>query len=109
MDSKGELKETGIKNRTCHYVDDIMRVRDIDFSDILLDEKSYENILIYDISCKTFMCAKSLRIWFEKIDGFVNPNLGVGVNFTFPVSFPLINKNGKICKPGILQRLVTFH
>ena len=35
--------------------DDIMRIRDIDFGDILLDEKSYktyENILIYDISYK---------------------------------------------------------
>ena len=46
-----------------------MRVVDIDFEDLLLDEKSYktyENILIYDISYKTFMSAKPLRIWFEK-------------------------------------------
>ena len=42
-----------------------MRVTDIDF-DILLDKKSYktfENILIYDVSYKTFMGAKSLCIW----------------------------------------------
>ena len=44
-----------------------MRFIDIDFSDILLDEKSYENILIYDVSYKTFMGAKALRIWFEKV------------------------------------------
>ena len=38
MDSNDELKETVIKNRTCYYFDDIMRVIDIDFSDILLNK-----------------------------------------------------------------------
>ena len=45
MDSKDELKETDIKNGT-FYFDDIMWVTDIDFSDILSYEKSYENISI---------------------------------------------------------------
>ena len=36
--------EIDIKNRTCYYFDDIMRVpdRDIDFSNILLDEKLHK-------------------------------------------------------------------
>ena len=68
MDIKDELKEADIKNGTC-YFDDIMSVIDIDFSDILLYEKPYENILIYGTSYKTFMDEKSLHIWFEKIDG----------------------------------------
>ena len=58
MESKHELKEINIKYLTCYYFSDIMRVIDIDFSNILLNEKSYktyENILIYDISYKTFM------------------------------------------------------
>ena len=38
MDSNDELKETVIKNRTCYYFDDIMRLIDIDFSDILLNK-----------------------------------------------------------------------
>ena len=59
--SKDKLKDINIKNCTCHYCDDIMRVVDIDFSDILLNEKSYESILVYDISYKTFMDAKPLR------------------------------------------------
>ena len=46
MLSKDELKEINIKNRRCYYFDDIMRVTDIDFSNILLEKKSYENILI---------------------------------------------------------------
>ena len=68
MDSKDELKETDIKNGTC-YFDDIMWATDIDFSDILSYEKSYENISIYGTSYKTFMSEKSLHIWFQKIDG----------------------------------------
>ena len=46
MEGKDELKEVAIKNRTFCYFDDIMRVVDIDFYKILLDLKSYENILI---------------------------------------------------------------
>ena len=39
MESKDELKEIDIKNCTCYYFDEIMRIIDIDFSDILLKEK----------------------------------------------------------------------
>ena len=46
MESKDELKEIDIKNRTCYYFDDIIIVIDINFSDILLHEKSFEYILI---------------------------------------------------------------
>ena len=38
-----------IKNRTCYYFDDIIRLEDFDFDIILINEKSHENILIYDI------------------------------------------------------------
>ena len=46
-----ELKKACIKNRTCYYFDDITILQDFNF-DILTDEKSHENILIYDISYK---------------------------------------------------------
>ena len=63
------------KNRTCYYFDDMIRDLHIDFDNILLDEKSYknryENILIYDISYKTFMVAKPLHVRFDKISGFI--------------------------------------
>ena len=39
MESKDELKETDIKNRTCYYFDDIIKDIDIDFNNILLDKK----------------------------------------------------------------------
>ena len=37
----------------------------------LIDEKSHEDILIYDISYKTLIDPKRLRIRFDKIDGFI--------------------------------------
>ena len=44
MESKDDSKEIDIKNRTCSYFDDIIRFwdRDINFSDILLDETLYK-------------------------------------------------------------------
>ena len=41
-------KKIDIKNCTCYYFVDIMGVRGINFSDILLDKKTDENTLIYD-------------------------------------------------------------
>ena len=49
MESKDEFKETGLKNRTCYYFDDIIKGIGIYFSDILLGKKLCENILIYDV------------------------------------------------------------
>ena len=49
------LKEINIKNHTCYYFDDVIKIEDYDFDNILLDEKSYKNILVYDISYKTFL------------------------------------------------------
>ena len=34
-------------------------------------EKSYENILVYDILYKTLIGAKPLHIMFDKVDGFI--------------------------------------
>ena len=42
-----------------------------------IDEKIYKNILIYDISHKTFMISKPLRIWFDKIDRFIKLYNGI--------------------------------
>ena len=70
MDSNHELKEFDIKNRKCYYFDDIIEIEDFDL-EILIDEKSYENVLVYNISYKTLIDAKLLRIRFDKIDGFI--------------------------------------
>ena len=52
MESKNEFKKINIKNRTCSYFDDIMKVEDINAYNILLDKKSNENILAYNILYK---------------------------------------------------------
>ena len=36
-----------------------------------MDKKSYRNILIYDISYKTLIGAKPLRIKFDKVDRLI--------------------------------------
>ena len=45
--------------------------RVIIFMMTLRDKKSYENILIYDISFKTLIDSKPLRIRFFKTDGII--------------------------------------
>ena len=60
MESNKKLKEIDIKNRTYYY-----------FDNISLDEKSYENFLIYDVTYKTPYGAKPLRIIFDEVNGHI--------------------------------------
>ena len=69
MENEDELKEINIKNCACYYFDDAVQDININFCDILLDGKLYENISVYDISCKTFR-PKPLRISFYKTEDF---------------------------------------
>ena len=55
MESKSEFKKINMKNRTCYYFNDIMRVIGIDFNNILFNKKLYKNLLIYNILYKTFI------------------------------------------------------
>ena len=76
METRDELKEINIKNCACYYFDDIIRDFDNNFDNILLDEKLYENISVYDISYKTSTGTKPLPIRFSKIDGFIKVHGG---------------------------------
>ena len=60
MKSKNKLKEIDIKNRVCYYFDDIINGTKINFSNILLNKKLYENISVYNILYKTPVGAKPL-------------------------------------------------
>ena len=55
----------------CFYFHNIIKIKDFGFNNILLDKKSYEKTLIYDVSYKTTTGAKPLRIMFNKVDGFI--------------------------------------
>ena len=39
-------QENDLKNRTCFYFDDIIKAENFNFDNILVDEKSYKNILV---------------------------------------------------------------
>ena len=71
MVSNDKLKEIEIINRTCYYFVDLIKIKYFNSDNILMNEKSYESILVYDISYKTLIGAKLLRIRFDKINGFI--------------------------------------
>ena len=66
-----EIEKFRIKSRRCYYFNYTIKLEDFDLDDTLIDEKSHENILIYHFSYKTLTDPKSLRIRFNKIDGFI--------------------------------------
>ena len=68
METNDELKDINIKNRTCYFFNDIIKIEHYDFENIYIAEKSYENILVNNISYKTLIGAKPLRFRFDKID-----------------------------------------
>ena len=71
IESSSKLKEINIKIRACYYFDDIIKIEDFDFDNILTDEESCENILVYNISYKNLIDSNSLCIRFDKIDRFI--------------------------------------
>ena len=71
MENNDNLKDIDIKSSTCYYFDDIIKIEDFDLDNILKDEKSYENILVHNISYKSLIDDKPLRTRFDKIDGFI--------------------------------------
>ena len=70
MEVDNESKEIDIKNCTCYYFDDIIKIEDFNFDNILINEK-YENILGYDISYKTLIDTKPLCIRFDRINNLL--------------------------------------
>ena len=49
------------------YFNDIYKAADFDFINMLLDENSYENILIYDLLYKTLVGAKPWNSVFKRM------------------------------------------
>ena len=54
----------------CVIISMTIKLEDFDL-DILIDKRSHEIILIYDISHKTLTDSKPLYIIFNKIDGLI--------------------------------------
>ena len=73
MKMNNQNKSTGIeiKNRTCYYFDDVNNIYNIDLDNLLLGQRSYKDILIYDAAYKTSCGAKPLCIIFDELNGFI--------------------------------------
>ena len=71
MESNDELTEINIKNLKCFYFDEIIKFEDFNLDNILIDEKSYGNILVYHVSQKIQVDVKPLVVRFDKIDGSI--------------------------------------
>ena len=52
-------------------MDDITKIEDFDLDNVLIDEKSYEYKSVYNISYKSLIDSKPLRIRFDYINGFI--------------------------------------
>ena len=68
------MKNNELKNHMFYFFDDIIKIEDFAFKNILLDEKWNENNLIYNVFYKTLItliCAKPLLIMFENVDRFI--------------------------------------
>ena len=53
------------------YFSDIIEFEDFDFDNILINEKVYKNILIYNILYRALIGPKPQHIRFDKINGFI--------------------------------------
>ena len=55
-----------------YYFDDMIKIEDFILDDIFIDETSYRNILVYNISYKTLSDAKPFHIRFDQTDRFIS-------------------------------------
>ena len=69
MNCKSVLSKNIAKNLMKRL--DIIIIEDFDPDNILIDEKSYENILVCNNPYKSLIDSKPLRIRFDKIYGFI--------------------------------------
>ena len=64
IENNNELKETNIKNRVCYCFDITININNLDLDNILLGEKTHENIIIDNVAFQTLYGAKPLNITF---------------------------------------------
>ena len=58
----GNIKEINIKNRTYHFFDDMINIKDFDPNLLTIDKKSHKNIDNYYIGYITVKDSYSLKI-----------------------------------------------
>ena len=79
-----KLKEIDLKNRIYYFFDDMINIKHLDPNEIMVDEKSYKNILIYhigyvtpkDLSCTTINSVNPLYLIINKTNGYIEESNG---------------------------------
>ena len=69
-----KIKEIYIKNRTYHFFNDMINTKNLDPSNIKIDEKSYKNTLIYYIRYVTPNSVNPLYLIINQINGYIKEN-----------------------------------
>ena len=69
-----KIKEIYIKNRTYHFFNDMINTKNLDPSNIKIDEKSYKNTLIYYICYVTPNSVNPLYLIINQINGYIKEN-----------------------------------
>ena len=90
MESKSKLKEVNILNCTCFYFDDYC-IDDLDIGNILLNEKLYENYLIYDVAYNTPHGVNSLLIFSIKENDLLENMIALNIWHYFNYSQNYMN------------------
>ena len=86
----GEIKQISIKDRTYHFYNDMIDIKDFDARLLKIDKKSHKNIGIYNIG----------YITKKKIDDFHN------IHIVNPLYLIVANASGYIKEKGINKYLV---
>ena len=98
MVSYDELKEIDIKNHLPYYFNDIMRVLDTDFDNILLDKKWYKRYFNLWHFIQNFYGWKTSPYYVQKIDGLIKIYDGIRyLVFFAPERYNLIYYNRIRC------------
>ena len=60
---KSKIKSTNIKKQLYSFFNDMIKIKNFDLNNIKLDQKSYENIVIYCIGYVTIKDSKYVKIY----------------------------------------------
>ena len=104
----GNIKQINVKNRTYHFFNDMINIKDFNPSLIKIDKKSYKNIGIYHIGyitiksisdCENINSVNPLYLMFGEVDGYIEKE-STGNKY---LAFASTDKNKKV-----LTKIQTF-
>ena len=81
--NKNKLKEIDIRNHTCYCFEDITNINDLIVDKILIDKKSYKNILIQNVAYKSPYGVNRSFIVFENVDRCIKNMIALNIYHYF--------------------------